>query len=342
MSVQFLKNRIFWLNVSFWILFFSYKFYDYTNFMSAERAFVQIGLPMFFHILLSYTHYFFILPNLLRDKKLLPYLAKLLPTLAIIMSLSIMAENEILSRYSTSGYYQSVGFVRLVSTLWDHLSFMIFTGMIKFAVDWFELENRKKELENQKLNAELKFLKAQINPHFLFNTLHNLNYLTQAKKDEATEVVIKLSNIMRYMLRESDKKLVPIAREIAYVKDYLDLEKIRLNNEFRIDVDTSNLDDSIDIAPLILMPFIENAFKHGISDKYPDSWLDFKMNSSKDAVEMRIENSISEPNNERLQSGFGLVNVKKRLELSYPDQHELSISNTGEVFSVHLVLKRSV
>ncbi len=342
MNFHFLRNRIFWLNVSFWVIFFIYKFYDYTVYMSAERAFLQIGLPMFFHILISYAHYFFILPELLREKKLLPYLIKLIPTLAVVMFFSIIAENEILARYSSSDYYDSVGYVRLVSALWDHLSFMIFTGMIKFAVDWFELENRKKELENQKLNAELKFLKAQVNPHFLFNTLHNLNYLTQAKKDEATEVVIKLSNIMRYMLQESDKKLVPMSREIEYVKDYLDLEKIRLNNEFQMDFDTEGLDESIEIAPLLLIPFIENAFKHGIKDKNPESWLSFSMRSDAQEIQMKVENSISEPN-EKVNShaGFGLSNVKKRLELSYPKRHSLDIQSKDQVFSVNLTLKRS-
>ncbi len=343
MNPQVLTNRIFWLNVSFWLLFFSYKLYDYTSVMSVETALVRIGLPMIFHILLSYAHYFLILPRLLKDKKLIPYLARLIPTLAIIMSLSIVAENKILPLYTSSNYYLSVGYVRLVSTFWDHMSFMIFTGMIKFAVDWFELENRKKELENQKLNAELKFLKAQVNPHFLFNTLHNLNYLTQAKKDESTSVVIKLSNIMRYMLLESDKKRVPISKEIEYVRDYLDLEKIRLNNEFRIDFDTSDLDESIEISPLLLVPFIENAFKHGIKDKDPDSWLDFRMSSNEEAVIMKLENSIVDPVEEKkTSSGFGLANIRKRLDLSYPNGYELNINSTDKIFSVHLKLKLSV
>ncbi len=255
------------------------------------------------------------------------------------MFISVLAENEILAQYSKSGYYDSFGWVRFVSTLWDHMSFMIFTGMIKFAVDWFELQNKKQQLENEKLNAELNYLKAQINPHFLFNTLHNLNYLTQAKKDEATNVVIKLSNIMRYMIYDSNKSTVPLSAEIDYMRDYLDLEKIRLNNEFAITFDTDDVDDKIEIAPLILIPFLENSFKHGVSDKCPESWVHLKISSSRNRISMLLQNSICKKINERIDhSGFGLKNVKKRLQLSYPHQHTLNINETEDRYSVELVL----
>ncbi len=338
MKFSLLKNRIFWLNLAFWVLFFSYKFYDFTVFMSPWVAFVRIGLPMFFHIILSYAHYFFILPDLLRTKKILPYLSKLVPTIAVVMFFQVITENAVLSQFTSSDYYEHFGWVRFVSTLWDQMSFMIFTGMIKFAADWFEIQNKKKELENQKLNAELNYLKAQINPHFLFNTLHNLNYLSQSKSDHATEVIIKLSNIMRYMIYESNKPNVVLSKEIAYIRDYLDLEGLRLNHKFDIQFDVSQVDTAIEIAPLILIPFVENAFKHGVSDKHPDSWVHIKLSSKSDRLEFNVENSIIAPvlNNEK--SGFGLINLKKRLALSYPERHRLEINQSNETYSVSLKL----
>lgn len=342
MRPTFLSNRIFWLNLSFWLLFFSYKFYDFTVFMEPEVAFVRIGLPMFFHIILSYVHYFFILPSLLRDKRILFYLSRLIPAIAVVMFFQVLAENAILSQYSPSNYYENFTWVRFVSTLWDQMSFMIFTGMIKFAADWFDLENKKKELENQKLNAELNYLKAQINPHFLFNTLHNLNYLALAKKDEASEVIVKLSNIMRYMIYESRKKRVTLNKEIDYMRDYLDLEKIRLNNQFSIVLDTSNLNGQLEIEPLILIPFLENAFKHGVSDKYPESWVKMELSSDEGELLMKLSNSVFEKNQSNIEaSGFGLKNVKQRLQLSYPQSHSLRIEPGPKEFKVELRLTLS-
>lgn len=339
MKPAFLSNRIFWLNLSFWLLFFSYKFYDFSMFMEPQVAFTRIATPMFFHIILSYVHYFFILPPLLRGKNLFLYFRRLIPAIAGVMFFQVLTENFILSQYSPSDYYQNFGWVRFVSTLWDQMSFMIFTGLIKFAADWFDMENKKKELENQKLNAELNYLKAQINPHFLFNTLHNLNYLALAKKDEASEVIVKLSNIMRYMIYESRKKCVPLSKEIDYMRDYLDLEKIRLNNPFSIVMDTSRLNLQLEIEPLILIPFLENAFKHGVSDKYPESWVKMELSSSRKQLHMKLSNGVFEKNRSNLEaSGFGLENVRQRLMLSYPDSHNLNIEQDCDTFNVELSL----
>lgn len=337
MKVKFLKNRIFWLNFSFWLLFFSYKFYDFTVFMPANVAFARIGLPMFFHIILSYTHYFFILPDLLSSKNLKKYLLKLVLAIAVVMFFQVLAENAVLSQFTDSNYYETFGWTRFVSTLWDEMSFMIFTGMIKFAVDWFELENKKRELENQKLTAELNYLKAQINPHFLFNTLHNLNYLSQIKSDQATEVIVKLSNIMRYMIYDSNKPKVPISKEISYIKDYLSLEGIRLNNKFELTFDTSEVNDQLEIAPLIFIPFVENAFKHGISDQQTENWIRVKLSSYNNQLTFKVENSLS-PNKEMkdVPSGFGLKNVKRRLDLSYPKKHDLEVIPEKDRFSAYL------
>lgn len=309
--------------------------------MEPYVAFLRIGLPMFFHIVLSYAHYFFILPPLLREKRMIPYLGKLLPTIAVVMFFQVLAENQVLSQFTQSDYYETFGWVRFVSTLWDQLSFMIFTGMIKFAADWFELENKKKQLENQKLTAELNYLKAQINPHFLFNTLHNLNYLALSKNDQASEVIVKLSNIMRYMIYEAGKERVPLQEELDYIADYLDLEKIRLNQQVNLTMDTQAVDKKLPIAPMLLIPFVENAFKHGVRDR-AESWVKIMLSSHGNLLNLVVENSVIEKSNrEGVDSGFGLRNIQQRLELGYEGKYELSIEPGEDRFRVALKLDLS-
>lgn len=342
MKAKFLTNRVFWLNASFWLLFFSYKFYDFTNFMEPYVAFVRIGLPMVFHMAMSYAHYFYILPPLLRQKKVGLYFGRLIPIMAVIMFVQVLAENQVLSQFTQSDYYETFGWVRFVSTLWDQLSFMIFTGMIKFAVDWFDMENKRKQLENQKLNAELNYLKAQINPHFLFNTLHNLNYLALSKNDQASEVIVKLSNIMRYMIYEAGKERVPLQAELDYIADYLDLETIRLNRQVNLSMDTHAVDKKLPIAPMLLIPFVENAFKHGVSDRKPDSWVKIVLSSNDKRLNLVVENSvIEESDRQGVDSGFGLRNIQQRLQLGYEGQYELKIEPGRDRFRVALNLDLS-
>ncbi len=341
MKASFLSNRIFWLNATFWLLFFSYKFYDFTSFMEPKEAFARIGVPMFFHLVLSYAHYFFILPGLLRNKRLIPYLTRLIPAIAVVMCVQVLTENQVLAPYARTDYFTGFSWSRFVSTLWDQMSFMIFTGMIKFVVDWFELENKKKHLENEKLNAELNYLKAQINPHFLFNTLHNLNYLALSKNDQASEVIVKLSNIMRYMIYEAGKSQVSVKAELDYIADYLDLEKIRLNRQADLHMDIHNVDGQLPIAPLVLIPFIENAFKHGMSDR-EGGWVKIKLSSAEDQLHLVVENSVLKKQSaDPLNSGFGLKNIRQRLQLAYEGKHELMIEPDAEQFRVELKLDLS-
>jgi sensor histidine kinase YesM len=332
------KNRIVLLHVSFWLLYFGYRFYDISQYLGGQRAFTYLGIQIFFSIIGSYVHYFFVLPHLFGERKIGVYFLKLIAVLGVVVFTRIMTENEIFSQMMPNEkYYQSVRVNRVVSTTWDIMTFLIFTGMIRFTLDWFNLENNKRQLENEKLVAELNYLKAQINPHFLFNTLHNLNYLVYAKSDKATDVIIRLSNIMRYMIYDASKERVPVQKEIAYMNDYIHLESIRLNQSFRLTFDIEGKAEPAEIAPLLMLTFLENAFKHGVSDQETNCWIKVYLKISTNQIHYQVSNRVL-PNTRNEKSGFGLENVVKRLQLAYPDKHELNIMNENDVYRIDLTL----
>lgn len=335
------KYKVLLLHLSFWVLYFSYRIYDLHAYISYEKAAMYTGIPMAFNIIACYVHYFFILPDLFRDKKWMKYLGWLIVLLVPVIAIRILVENQTLAQITANeAYYKTIKLARIISTVWDTLSFLLFTGMIRFVLDWFELENKKKQLENEKLTAELNYLKSQINPHFLFNTLHNLNSLVHAGAKNATEVIIKLSNIMRYMIYESGKERVMLSHEIEYMNDYVHLESIRLNNSFKLDFKITGQVDTVKIAPLMLITFLENAFKHGVSDQEADCWIQIDLTVDDSQLRYKASNKKVKVNRQsKLKSGFGLDNVKKRLELSYPNAYILDVKDLEETYEVDLTIK---
>jgi len=203
------------------------------------------------------------------------------------------------------------------------------------------LQMRKKEEETarKKLAAELQFLKSQINPHFLFNTLNNIYGLARKKDDNTAEVVMKLSKLLRFMLYETSQQSINIADELKVVKDYIELEQLRygtrLNISYLEDIDVQEQQ----ITPLILIPFVENAFKHGLSETRFNSYITIHTILKKGRLSFSIENSKSETE-EKSTERIGLKNVKRQLELLYPE-HDLKIETSEHTFKVHLTINLS-
>jgi LytS/YehU family sensor histidine kinase len=212
--------------------------------------------------------------------------------------------------------------------------------MLRFAVDWFEFESKKKEVENEKLATELNFLKAQINPHFLFNTLNNLYYLAYTKSANTTEVIAKLSQMMRYMIYESNHTKVQLSREIEYMENYISLERLRLNNQIPINFNVKNVLHDVRIAPLILITFLENAFKHGVSNNSTNEWVNISLELKDNEIVYIVENSkLPEMQRAKItKSGIGLQNVQRRLDLSYPGQYTLKVTNAPDRYRIELKL----
>jgi two-component system, LytTR family, sensor kinase len=225
------------------------------------------------------------------------------------------------------------------SSILSSLLTLFFVCSIALAIKLVRSNIRQKELAQEiikkKLETELQFLKAQTNPHFLFNTLNNIYALARKKSDQTADVVIKLSKLLRFMLYESQKKTVSIADEMQVLVDYIELEKIRYNENLKIDF-TRSVDNELQpIAPLILLPFVENAFKHGISENRFSSYIRINLELKDKQLSFSCKNSNAEETAKSGTDAIGLGNIKRQLELLYPN-HLLEIKNEKSYFTVLL------
>lgn len=301
-------------------------------------ALVNELVNVVFYILLVYFNLNYLFPNYLRKGSYMLYLGLLLLAAAILTPIKLLVKYLVLGLPSESlldnltAYFFSTFLVAGLSTVG------------KMMTDWFRQNRESQELANQTMQSELRFLKSQINPHFLFNTLNSLYALTLKKSDNAPDIVIKLSEMMRYMLYECNEKWVPLAKEISYIKNYLDLERLRQQKNVRIEFNVSGNVSNQRIAPLMFMNFLENSFKHGLSSNIHDGFVKIDMEVKDKLVIFRIENSKGSvmprtPDAARPSGGIGLVNARRRLELIYPDQHSFTISETPNTYTVHLELE---
>ncbi|MBD2703394.1 histidine kinase [Spirosoma sp. BT702] len=198
---------------------------------------------------------------------------------------------------------------------------------------------RKEQLEKQAVEAELSYLKSQINPHFLFNTLNNIHTLVYKQAPAAPEAIMHLASLMRYMIYESNAFTVPLVREMDYLQDYMSLQQLRYKNSPVVDLQIEGETASCSIAPLLFIHLLENAYKHSPARLEPGD-LKVRVAINEDSLGFCVQNPIGGRSATPLEEtgGIGLTNVRKRLSLLYPDQHTLTIRNTGETFTVNLTI----
>lgn len=302
-------------------------------------AFTTELLRVCFYAILIYVNIYLLIPRFLQDRKLLVYGLLLLGLVFIVTPLMIQAFSWKFRNYPElqdqvirhqAGYYL-LNFILTAS----------FT-LIKIINDWVRTKREGRRVHMETMKSELRFLKSQINPHFLFNTLNSLYALTIKKSDQAPEVVLRLADMMRYMLYECNEKWVPLDREVAYIGNYLELEKVRHGDRVRINFDVEGNTGYHKIAPLLFIPFLENSFKHGLASSLGSGEIDVHVRIDDDELSFTISNSKPEelPRPEGRQfGGIGLANVRKRLQLLYPNTHQLHIDNSPKQFSVRMTLK---
>ena len=224
------------------------------------------------------------------------------------------------------------------------LVFLVITTLIKFTSDSIALQDanlRIKEIQREKMSAELRALKAQINPHFFFNTLNSIYSLSLDRSEKTPELILKLSELMRYILYETQDDFISMEKQLDFIKSYIYLQQVRTGEEIKVEMNIEGENTDLKVAPLLFVPFIENAFKHVAKEKNKTSFIRISFDLTQPVrVKFTVKNkkyNFAVPvddNKERI----GLANVKKQLDLLYPSKHELMISENGDVFEVSLTI----
>jgi two-component system LytT family sensor kinase len=331
--------QIFW-HVAFWvcmILFFGFVTHNNTK-ISTQGLLVIFGLYGIINIGLFYVNFLLFIPRFLNKKQYFKYnISILLFVLALGFAkygVALLFKQVVLVRGSM---HEAVGFTSYyISAFFTSIIFVFLSTVLKFTLDWFLNERIQRDLENKRLSAELAFLKSQINPHFLFNSLNSIYSLAYQRSETTPEAILKLSEIMRYMLYECNDNKVDLGKELQYLQNYIDLQKIRFANKAFVDFEVNGLISGQQIVPLLLISFIENAFKHGVAND-PETPIRIHMDVSAKHLDFKMENKKHQYNKDAT-GGIGLNNVKRRLDLLYPGKYKLKIDDGDDVYTSELYL----
>ncbi len=335
-------------HIIFWSIYFLFNtlrwgsyFNDYTYSLKTNI----IGFPI--HMVLSYLNIFILMPRLLYKRKYLAYIFFLIAALFLMVLMKFNLTYFLVSKNVWPEGPEIINKLTLnysIDMMIGELYVITFVTAIKVTMDWLSEHKRLTDLEKLQLETELLFLRTQISPHFFFNTLNNIYSLAIEKSDKTPKIVLKLSELMRYLLYETKNKRQSLEKEIICIQNYLDLEKIRHEGLLEVDMKISGDIKHKKIAPIILLSFVENAFKHGVNKNIGKVKIniDFKVNEN--FLYFTIDNPTPKTTEHKQEvstsSGIGLKNVKKRLALGYkPDEYDLHIESNSELYIANLKIK---
>lgn len=350
-----------------WVCFITLPFLLFfprlREFSMSNHALAQIICANVFLVAFYYLNTLVLVPRLLAKEKWLWYLLSVLACLWVFLNAPrqialLIAEpepyNELTRewiRVRNPAYKGKLhpqlgpGFNRGQRPVADPYNTVLF--LLVFTVGtcisviqrWLKTEQNRKATENEKLNTELSFLKSQVNPHFFFNTLNNIYSLAVVRSEKTAPAVMKLSAIMRYILTETQRDLVPLSNEVEFIHNFIDLQKVRLTDKVLLNFTAQGNAENLLVAPLLFIPFVENAFKYGVSTK-ESSNINIEIKTEGTKIFFSAVNYIVPSENNLMENtGIGINNVKRRLELMYADKHKLSTFENDNYYNVHLEIE---
>ncbi|WKL47745.1 histidine kinase [Flavobacterium pectinovorum] len=342
--IQLQYHIIFWLT---YFIFNTFRWGSYFNDYGYSFKTNLLGFPI--HMALCYLNILVLMPNLVYKKKYLQYVVSILCAIFIMVVLKFNLTYLLITHEVWPEGPETIDKLTLnytIDMMMGELYVMTFVTAIKITFDFLKEQKRVTDLEKSQLETELLFLKSQISPHFFFNTLNNIYSLSVEKSNKTPKIVLKLSELMRYMLYDTKSTRQSLENEILCIQNYLDLERIRNDDRLEVNMEISGDIHDKEISPIILLTFLENAFKHGVNKNTGKVLIDIKFKVKGDFLHFTISNPMPEitqhKDNFNKSSGIGLENVKKRLELGYnKSDYKLSFKNKKDIFVVKLVIKVS-
>jgi len=303
----------------------------------SEMYLKQLARPILF-----YVNYLFFVPYILLKRKLVLYiLASILFLVLYNYVLEGLISNTVIDEFRKMGNSPNrprgpFG-IKHAGPIVFSLSIFLLGGIFSLVVDFYKRDRLSKELEIEHKEIKLHFLRNQLNPHFLFNSLNSIYALVRSKSDSAPEAVITLSELMRYMLYEAGDEQVALEKEMNYIQHYIALQRLRLKNSEDVKLNIKGETKNLKIYPLLLIPFIENAFKYG-TDYQGNTHIDIKIEVNNNKLSFRVENLVGLYTRDDKNSGVGLKNIKNQLNYLYKKNHELTIEEDPMCYRVHLSL----
>jgi sensor histidine kinase YesM len=340
------RHVVFWLSLYLFSLL-TY-FHDFLEKLGFKKWLLLQSVETFYHVITQmifcYAVLYYLLPVFLNKKRYIAFTAGLLVLSTVVYFIYYL---EHIYWFKAIHAYVGLKFRPPDIVYWFTLIsfityFPVSTSLalsIKMLKNFYNKQMENERLIRENVSAELQLLKAQIHPHFLFNTLNNIYSFTLNKSPRSTGLIKKLSGTLHYMINDCEAPLVLLNKEVEMIKDYMELEKVRYGKRLQMEVTISGEMDNKMITPLLLIPFIENSFKHGTSQVLEEPWIKLHIKAKEDSLFFELSNSkpfvnVVHP----VRSGIGLNNVKKRLELLYPAQHQLSIETTEDAFTVQMLV----
>lgn len=333
-------------HVIFWLIYFTFNFLRWGSYFNDYLYSVKanlLGFPI--HIFLTYFTIYYLIPRFIFKRKIILFILILFSSIFVMVVIKYLLTYFLISYdvWPEGPETHSLTFNYTIVMMLGELYVITFVASIKLTIDWLRETGRAARLEKEQLETELRFLRAQISPHFFFNTLNNIYSLSLEKSDKTPETIIKLSDLMRYVLYETKDKNQSLRKELIFIKNYLDLEKIRYNENLQLEFEVTGDPKGKKIAPMLLVQFIENAFKHGANQNIGKVRISIKILIEKKFLYFEISNTKPKnhlQNKEKYAGGIGLLNVEKRLKLRYgEDEYNLDIHEELDEYIVKLKLK---
>lgn len=320
------------LHVAFWcMLLLPPLFYKYNspagNF--SDNFTYRMLVNNFLLICIFYINAYFLFPIIFKNRKWAIYLLLLILTLTAAYFISKYVETDVFP--SKRKWKKSV-----LPSVFGYVFIVGISCSYRIIIDYFKNQKLAKDKENENLKTELSFLRSQVSPHFMFNVLNNLVSLARKKSDKMEPALIQLSALLRYMLYEDNESKIPLVREIGYLQGYIDLQKLRFGDDVDVSFTVQGDANNFILEPMILIPFVENAFKHGMGTIEKPQII-INLSIFKDHIVFDVENEIAPITDTKdNSSGIGLINTKRRLELLYKKAHQLSVSEVEGRYRVQL------